>query len=108
MYFPEEVADYSSQKLILVKEEGTTPITVQSKWIKGDYSYGRRDFFLELDEDLEAGTYYVFVDFDWLPDTKAHEFGITCYGPDEVVMDEVTDDFNLYDFLFPAFVSHEA
>ena len=38
-----------------------------------------RDVYMECD-DLEAGQYYMFVEFDWFEKEKHFQFCATCYG----------------------------
>jgi len=93
---------------MLVKKEDDFEITEKSKFIKGTYDWERRDYFLEVDEDLDVGTYYVLADLDWEEETPNKQFGIHCYGPESLEFTDVTQYTELYEFLLPAFVSHEA
>jgi len=51
-------------------------------FIKGTKGYQDRDTYIEVD-DLEKGTYYLFVEMEWNDATPSAErcFNVTDYGP---------------------------
>ena len=70
--------DYSNVRLIVAKIENPDEDEKVLTYMNGKMGQDRDTW--EEYENLEAGEYYMFVEFDW-PDNVQHtEFCISCYG----------------------------
>ena len=57
-------------------------------YLQGNKVYEDRDGYVEV-KNLEQGTYYYYVEFDWNEETQEEDrnFNITCYGSSDIVFE---------------------
>ena len=85
--------DYSNVRLIVAKIENPTEDEKVLTYMNGKMGQDRDTW--EEYENLEAGEYYMYVEFDW-PDNVQHtEFSISCYGQAQTFF--LRDEKSLYD-----------
>ena len=67
--------EYSNCRLLVLNSSNNP--------IKGKSDIKSRDCFVQC-QNLEAGTYHIFCEIDWLPVTEEKTFAVTSYGKDTV------------------------
>lgn len=70
--------DYSNVRLIVAKIED--PEAEKKKLIYKNGKMGWDRDTWEYYDDLEAGEYYMYVEFDWPEQSEHTEFAVSCYG----------------------------
>jgi calpain-15 len=74
--------EYNNCRFILMQLKDAHGISSGVTFMKGTKGYQDRDTYIEMD-DLEKGTYYLFVEMEWNDTTPSAErcFNVTDYGP---------------------------
>ena len=99
--------EYSNSRQILMKLNNGDNLDGGVTYIKGQKGFKERDFHMNI-KDLDSGTYFLFVEMEWVVQDSysEYQFTATSYGCGQVsFIEELHDSFSREQVLEAAFLS---
>jgi len=100
----EETYDYAPTRFIVLEIDPND--MSNTKLIEGQYKYGRRDVFIDVQNLTGRHEFLILADLDFPHKTPETSFSITCYSGGKAYFDD-SCEISLYEYLLQFSMAHD-